>query len=46
MMDVKLYIKRQTLNKNGARLTKEEISLGDLAINHIRFTILKELPPF
>ena len=36
----------ETLNKNGARLTKEEISLGDLAINHIRFTILKELPPF
>jgi hypothetical protein len=23
----------------------EEISIGDLALNHIRFTILEELPP-
>ncbi|MFN9614246.1 MAG: transglutaminase domain-containing protein, partial [Dolichospermum sp.] len=36
----------ETLSQNGVRLTKEDISLGDLAINHIRFTILKELPPF
>ncbi len=36
----------ETLISQGARLTKENIPLGDLAINHIRFTILKELPPF
>jgi hypothetical protein len=36
----------ETLTRDGIRLTKEEVSLGDLAINHIRFTILKELPPF
>ncbi|AFZ58332.1 transglutaminase [Anabaena cylindrica FACHB-243] len=36
----------ETLISNGQRLTKEETSIGDLAINHIRFTILKELPPF
>jgi transglutaminase-like putative cysteine protease len=36
----------ETLTSNGARLTKEDIPIGDLAINHIRFTILKELPPF
>lgn len=35
----------ETLTSNGERLTKEEISIGELAINHIRFTILKELPP-
>lgn len=35
----------ETLTSNGERLTKEEISIGNLAINHIRFTILKELPP-
>ncbi|HLO87975.1 MAG TPA: transglutaminase domain-containing protein [Nostocaceae cyanobacterium] len=36
----------ETLTSNGNRLTKEDIPIGDLAINHIRFTILKELPPF
>lgn len=36
----------ETLSSQGARLTKEDIPIGDLAINHIRFTILKELPPF
>jgi transglutaminase-like putative cysteine protease len=36
----------ETLTSKGARLTKEEISIGELAINHIRFTILGELPPF
>ncbi|QXE24505.1 transglutaminase domain protein [Richelia sinica FACHB-800] len=36
----------ETLTSNGLRLNKEEISIGDLAINHIRFTILKELPSF
>lgn len=36
----------ETLTSQGVRLTKEDISIGELAINHIRFTILKELPPF
>ncbi|MEA5502975.1 transglutaminase family protein [Halotia wernerae UHCC 0503] len=36
----------ETLSSQGTRLTKEDIPLGDLAINHIRFMILKELPPF
>lgn len=36
----------ETLTSNGKRLTKEDISIGELAINHIRFTILKEIPPF
>jgi transglutaminase-like putative cysteine protease len=36
----------ETLTSNGIRLTKEDIPIGDLAINHIRFTILKELAPF
>jgi len=36
----------ETLTSKGTRLTKEDISIGELAINHIRFTILEELPPF
>ncbi|UKO97221.1 transglutaminase [Nostoc sp. UHCC 0870] len=35
----------ETLSSQGKRLTKDDIPLGDLAINHIRFTILQELPP-
>jgi transglutaminase-like putative cysteine protease len=35
----------ETLTSKGVRLTKEDISIGELAINHIRFTILEELPP-
>jgi transglutaminase-like putative cysteine protease len=35
----------ETITSKGVRLTKEEISIGELAINHIRFTILGELPP-
>ncbi|BAY45843.1 transglutaminase domain-containing protein [Scytonema sp. HK-05] len=35
----------ETLTSKGLRLTKEDISIGELAINHIRFTILEELPP-
>ena len=34
------------LTSKGVRLTKEDVSIGELAINHIRFTILEELPPF
>ncbi|MFN6529599.1 transglutaminase domain-containing protein [Nostoc sp. ChiSLP03a] len=36
----------ETVTSKGERLTKEDIPIGDLAINHIRFTILKELPDF
>ncbi|MBD2344775.1 transglutaminase domain-containing protein [Anabaena subtropica] len=36
----------ETLSSQGTRLTKDDIPIGDLAINHIRFTILKELPAF
>ncbi len=35
----------ETLTSKGLRLTKEDISIGELAINHIRFMILQELPP-
>lgn len=34
----------ETLTSN--RVPLEDISIGDLALNHIRFTILEELPPF
>jgi transglutaminase-like putative cysteine protease len=33
----------QTLTSKDARLTKEDVSIGDLAINHIRFIIKEEL---
>jgi transglutaminase-like putative cysteine protease len=36
----------EVLTSKGDRLTKEDVSIGELAINHIRFTILEELPPF
>ncbi len=36
----------ETVTSKGERLNKEDISIGDLALNHIRFTILEELPPF
>jgi transglutaminase-like putative cysteine protease len=34
-----------TLKVQGEPVNKEVVSIGDLAINHIRFTILSELPP-
>ncbi|QLE56756.1 transglutaminase domain-containing protein [Nostoc sp. TCL26-01] len=36
----------ETLSSQGVRLTKDDIPIGDLAINHIRFTILQELSDF
>lgn len=36
----------ETITRQGELLAKEQISIGDLALNHIRFTILEELPPF
>lgn len=35
----------ENLRTNGVPVDKEVISLGNLAINHVRFTILEELPP-
>jgi transglutaminase-like putative cysteine protease len=34
----------QRLTSKGVPLKKEDVSIGELAINHIRFTILEELP--
>jgi transglutaminase-like putative cysteine protease len=36
-------IRFQSLKSNGLPLNKEEVSVGTLAINHVRFTILSEL---
>lgn len=36
----------QSLTSKGVRLTKEDVSIGDLAINHIRFIIKQELQSF
>ena len=33
------------LSSNGVPLDKEQLSIGELAINHVRFTILDELKP-
>jgi transglutaminase-like putative cysteine protease len=33
----------QTLTSQGKPVDKEKVSIGNLAINHIRFTILSEL---
>ncbi|MGK7918109.1 MAG: transglutaminase domain-containing protein [Prochloraceae cyanobacterium] len=35
----------ETLKSRGVLLTKEKVAIGDLAINHVRFTILEELQP-
>lgn len=36
----------EVLISKGERLTKEDVSIGELAINHIRFEILQELEGF
>ena len=36
-------IKFEVLKSQGVPVNKEEVSIGELAINHVRFTILKEL---
>ncbi|MBP0005291.1 MAG: transglutaminase family protein [Cyanobacteria bacterium SBC] len=38
-------VKFESLMRNGERIPKPEVSLGDLAINHVRFRILEELLP-
>lgn len=35
----------ETLTSQGVPVNKEEVSIGDLAINHVRFKILEELSP-
>jgi len=35
----------ETISQNGKRLTREQVGIGDLAINHVRFTVLDELVP-
>lgn len=37
-------LKFQRLTNHGLPVDKEKVSLGNLAINHVRFTILDELP--
>lgn len=37
-------IRFQSLKSHGQPLNKEEVSVGTLAINHVRFKILEELP--
>ncbi|MGB3513945.1 MAG: transglutaminase domain-containing protein [Microcoleaceae cyanobacterium] len=39
-------IKFETLKSQGIAVNKEEVSIGTLAINHVRFTILEELSAF
>lgn len=39
-------IRFESLKLNGVPLHKSELPIGDLAINHVRFTIKEELPPF
>lgn len=36
----------EKLRSKGLPVDKENVSIGEIAINHIRFTILEELPPF
>ncbi|HIK27257.1 MAG: transglutaminase domain-containing protein [Oscillatoriaceae bacterium SKW80] len=38
-------IRFESLRLNGEGVHKSQISLGNLAINHVRFRILEELPP-
>ncbi|WP_225875216.1 transglutaminase domain-containing protein [[Limnothrix rosea] IAM M-220] len=38
-------VKFEKLYRNGEVIPKEETSIGELALNHIRFTILDELKP-
>lgn len=35
----------ETLTSEGLPVAKDKVSIGELAINHVRFTILKELKP-
>jgi len=44
-MEVSKGIPFETLRVKGKPVNREEVAMGDLAINHVRFTILEELSP-
>ncbi len=44
-MEMGKGISFETLRSEGAPVNKENASIGELAINHVRFTILQELAP-
>lgn len=44
-MEMGKGISFETLKSQGAPINKENISIGELAINHVRFKILEELSP-
>ncbi|MEW6493686.1 MAG: transglutaminase domain-containing protein [Cyanobacteriota bacterium] len=44
-MEIGKGITFEKLKSQGDPVKKEDVSIGDLAINHVRFTILEELPP-
>lgn len=44
-MELGKGISFETLKSQGAPVNKENASIGELAINHVRFKILEELPP-
>jgi transglutaminase-like putative cysteine protease len=44
-MEIGKGISFETLRSGGAPVNKENVSIGELAINHVRFTILEELIP-
>jgi hypothetical protein len=35
----------ESLMSHGERVNKQEVSIGELSLNHVRFTILEELAP-
>ena len=35
----------ETIKSEGAAVNKEQVSIGELAINHVQFKILEELSP-
>lgn len=35
----------EIIRQNGQKIDKTQVSIGDLAINHVRFTLLEELAP-
>lgn len=45
-MEIGKGISFEVLKSEGVRVTKENVSIGELAINHVKFRILQELPPF
>jgi transglutaminase-like putative cysteine protease len=44
-MEMGKGISFENLRSKGAPVNKENASIGELAINHVRFTILEELIP-